>query len=86
MSKFDVSSSCPCGTKIDFKVKKPTRFTPTLCKVTCPKCTSRFLFTYMVDTELPGREYKYDIAVVRLSHETKELLAGRIKARPERAV
>lgn len=45
-NKTEGESTCPCGQKIKFKMRKPTYFQPTFSKVNCV-CGSRFILTCM---------------------------------------
>lgn len=52
MSRTDTAKTkCPCGQDLIFPIKKPNYFAPTVSKVACRFCDSRFLMHVEVDKD-----------------------------------
>lgn len=44
MKAIMADTVCPCGARMNAPIRKPKRFEPSVAKITCNACDSRFLF------------------------------------------
>lgn len=77
MKTVKAKTQCPCGTEVHVEIKKPKWFNPTLAKISCPNCKSKFFVLSEIDKESHGkvirRTYKTSFEVIELTENAKTL-------------
>jgi hypothetical protein len=69
-----ISTKCGCGEAINFRIKKPNRFYPSVAKATCQACESRYLITLIPKPEA-SREFTINTKVIHLTQKAKGALS-----------
>ncbi|NJM09326.1 MAG: hypothetical protein HC883_00040 [Bdellovibrionaceae bacterium] len=69
-----LKSKCVCGHELKVSIEKPTRFNPTIAKVSC-LCDSRYMFSCMIDKQSGAPRLQVDI--LRLSTIAKDIARAR---------
>lgn len=78
MAKLSFSTKCPCGAQIEGGIKKPTLSVPTVSKINCKKCGSRFLmFSARSQSEEGRRVFTTDFEVIELSERAQAIVAAK---------
>lgn len=74
MSQEYARTKCPCGADIEAPIRKPTHFTPTVSKLSCLECDSRFLLHVEIAKSKPPfvRKFVSRFEVIRLSKEAND--------------
>lgn len=65
-----MATRCVCGNDLSFKIRKPTRFDPTIAKVSC-KCGSRYMFSCIIDKQ--SGQPNLEAHILELSRKAKAI-------------
>lgn len=79
--RAEMSTKCACGFSLKFSIEKPTRFDPTIAKVTC-QCGSRYMFSCMIDKK--SGDANIEAHVLEFSDKVKALVKKRLSKKKEK--
>lgn len=77
-----LSTKCVCGSDVNFKIGKPTRFDPTIAKVSC-KCGSRYMFSCIIDKQTG--QPNLEAHILELSRKAKAITKKSLLAQKDAA-
>jgi hypothetical protein len=79
MALLEFQTKCPCGAFIKAKVKKPTPMEPSISKLRCGQCGSRFLMSLVRDMERKDeRIFKTHIEEVEITDTARDVVASNL--------
>lgn len=78
MALLNCGSTCPCGSEVKGRIRKPTPFTNSFLKLVCKACGSRFLITCVRDKGEKERVFTSHVDLLFLSDRAKEIQKNRL--------
>ncbi len=73
MKKQEIETKCPCGEPIKAMMQKPNRLRPTVTKLHCLKCQSKFMLKC---SKLANEQYKIDFEELHIAEKAKKGVSG----------
>lgn len=71
MKKAQMSTQCPCGSQIDFKIGKPTALEQRVAKIKCSDCLSKFLVKVKKG---PDQSIDLDFEAINITQRTRHIV------------
>jgi hypothetical protein len=87
MALMSTWTECPCGQKLQSRMKKPTWYEHSIAKLVCKVCGSRFLLSCVREKSEDGsRVFRSHIDILELSDEAKQIVSSRASFKAKKAV